>query len=252
MFVVRSKGMYAPKQLAAELGTTTRFYPNPDYPNRQFDWASDFFMRPVAPQHARNHPPEFIETYNFGVKNKYGQRRTLSEKGIPVPACAADQNVAATLTGERFVVRPLRHTRSMGYRVTSDRLDFSPGKEYISELYPKRREYRLTFVFGKPLIWLRKKQNEGVSPEEPWGHTNSKFQTINNTAASPLSATTAVDTLSGLDIIKGSHIVAADIMWNPDAAQPWVCLELNFCPSLEIENNRNKVKDAIRSRVTAS
>lgn len=249
MFIVRSRGSFTPKKLAAELGETTRFYPNPDYPTRRFDFTTDFFMRPVSPEHVNNYPTEYKETYNFGVKNKYGQRTALAAKGIPVPRAAGDHTTAAALTGDRFVVRPLRHTRSMGYRITSNRLDFSPGTEYISELYPKRREYRITFVFGKPLIWLRKKPHEGVQQDAPWGHENSKFQTINNIQASPLAATDCVDRLAALDIIKGSHILAADIMFNPDATERWVCLELNFCPSLEIGGNRDKVKEAIRARL---
>jgi hypothetical protein len=98
------------------------------------------------------------------------------------------------------------------------------------------------------LIVLRKKPNDGVSEAEPWGHVNSRFQTINDVPGSRLAQTDALTRLSQLDVIRGGHIIAADLLYNSRDAKPWVCLELNFCPALDIDNNRAKVAEAIRAR----
>lgn len=245
MFVVRPKHIRStPQAVAHSLKVQTRFYPNKRY---VFDYRQDFLMAAVHPESLRNTPPEYNETFAFQTRNKYGQRQTLGQY-VAVPAAANGYTSAATLTGEQFVVRPLRHSGGMGYRVTGDRTDFVAGTEYISELYPKRREYRVIFVFGEPLIHLRKKPNDGVDEAQPWGHANSRFQTINDVPGSRLARTDCVARLSSIPAVKGAHIVAADILFNAEAAQPYVCLELNFCPGLLIETNLEKVVTAIRNR----
>jgi hypothetical protein len=251
MFVVRPKGIRGtPHSLAMALGGQTRFYPNPKH-SRPFSYRRDFFMTPVAPQHVTDAPAGYGTLYNFLTRNKYGQRKTLESHGIPVPRLAADAEAARTLTGTEFVVRPLRHSRGVGYRVTNDRLDFAPGTEYISELYAKRREYRVIFVFGNPLIWLRKKPGEGVDYTQPWGHHNgSFFQTINDIPRCKLSGNgiDVVPRLVACPVVRAAHIVAADILYSSKAEHQAVVLELNACPSLYIEANQAKVVEAIRAR----
>jgi hypothetical protein len=213
-----------------------------------FDYNRDFFMCPVHTAHVLNQPRGYFQCYDFMAANKYEQRKLLSAGGIPIPACANDKGNAINLVGETFVVRPFRHSGGLGYRTTTNRLDFVEGREYISVLYPKKREYRVIFVFGKPLIWLRKKPHEGVGNALPWGHENATFQTINDVAASPLSRTDCVTVLTGNPLVATTHICAADILFNLEAAQPYVVLELNLCPALTIEGNREKVVEAIRGR----
>lgn len=247
MYVVRPKGIRGtPSDIAQALHTQTRRYPNRQ-PVR-FDYRRDFFMTPVAPQDVSNAPDTYSALYNFLTRNKYGQRKILGQY-VNVPACAASQSEAAALSGDKFVVRPLRHFGGMGYRVTENKLDFAAGSEYISELYPKKREYRVIFVFGKPLIWLRKKPNGGCTSEDPWGHENSFFQTINDVPNSRLCGTDCVARLTSSRLISTAHIVAADILYNGRLDQKYAVLELNVCPSLQIDNNREKVVDAIRQRV---
>jgi hypothetical protein len=136
----------------------------------------------------------------------------------------------------------------MGYRVTGDRLDFVVGQEYISELFPKRREYRIIFLFGKPLISLRKKPNEGVTDAEPWGHANSRFQTIIDVPNCRLSGTDVYDRLSAMPAVKAAHIVAADVLYNVKSDPKYSVLELNFCPGVDIDANRASIVEAIRGR----
>jgi hypothetical protein len=248
MYVVRPPGIHGtPRQVADELGFRLRKFPNPAVPDRVFDYSRDFLMTPVPPANLRNVSTPYYDTFAFATRNKYGQRRALETAGIPVPSVAATHEEAGRLAGTRFVARPLRHSRGVGYRVTSDRSDFTPGREYISELYPKRREYRIIFVRGEPLIFLRKKPHEGVDETQPWGHENSRFQTINDVAGSRIGGTDAAAVLSRYPVIKGAHIAAVDILYNNRDPKPWVALEINFCPGLDIDNNRARVVEYIRS-----
>lgn len=245
MFVVRPKAILStPAKVAAELQGKSRYYPN-EKRVRIFDYKRDFLMCPVHPEHVKNAPLEYATVIYFAQRNKYGQRKIL-EQFVPVPKASvgSDNN----LTGDKFVVRPLRHSGGAGYRVTGDRLDFVVGQEYISELFPKRREYRIIFVFGQPLIVLRKKPNEGIDADQPWGHENSKFQTINDVAGSRLAGTDVFDRLGAMPVVKYAHIVAADVLYNSKSEPAYSVLELNFCPGLDIDNNRAKVVEAIRGR----
>lgn len=252
MFVVRPRGIVGtPRLLAKDLDCPTRVYPNTHYPHRKYDYRYDFFMTPVDPAHIRHCPPEYIKAYDFMKRDKYVQRKALEFGGVPVPRTVGSHGDAWGLafdTGLRFVVRPLRHSAGNGFRVTDNAIDFVPGQQYLSELYPKKREYRIIFVFGKPVIYLRKKPNEGVTDDLPWGHVNSTFQTINDVAGCRLSTTDCATRLGNFPVIKGAHIIAADIMWNDQADRPYVVLELNACPALTIDENRSKIAEAVLAR----
>jgi len=247
MFVIRPKGVRTtPSRVASELGCQTRFYPNTRHP-RRFDYLRDFFMTTPHPEFVSNAPAAYNDVYHFSTRNKYGQRQILSNF-VPIPKTAGSETEAGNLAGEHFVVRPLRHSGGVGYRVTGNRLDFIHGQEYISELFPKRREYRIIFLFGKPLIVLRKKPNEGIDETAPWGHENSFFQTINDVPGSRLAGTDVFDRLTEMPAVAAAHIVAADILYNSKSDPKYMVLELNFCPGLDIDNNRATIVEAIKNR----
>lgn len=247
MYVVRPKPILGtPKSIATDLGCRLRYWPNAQRP-RRYDYNRDFFMTPIHPEHISNAPTIYNDLYHFSTRNKYGQRQIL-KNFVPVPNAAGSVVEAEQLTGDRFVVRPLRHSGGIGYRTTGQRLDFVHGQEYISELFPKRREYRIIFVFGNPLIVLRKKPNEGITDDLPWGHENSRFQTINDVPASKLAATDVFQRLGEMPAVRAAHIVAADILYNGKSKPQYAVLELNFCPGVDIDNNRTKIVEAIRAR----
>lgn len=252
MFVVRPKGILGtPKKVADDLEWRLRKYPNPRFPNRTYDLRRDFLMMPVDPAHLTNVTRKYLDYYHFTTRHKYGQRLLLRDAGIPVPATAGTTGEAwgfAFDPGLRFVVRPLRHSGGRRYRVTESPTDFNPGLEYISVLFPKKREYRVIFVYGKPTVWLRKKPNEGVDEAAPWGAINSFFQTIDDVTGCRLSATDCVPRLSDFSVVKGAHIIAADILFNKDCDPKYTVLELNACPALQIDDNRAKIVEAIENR----
>ncbi len=251
-FIVRPKGILGtPRALAGELNCRLRYYPNPRRANRLYDLRRDFLMTPVNPEHLVAYTEDYIDYHMFMTRNKYGQRRLLEAGGIPIPrtyGAPPEAWGAAFDPGVRYVVRPLRHSGGRGYRVTEDPADFRPGQEYLTEVYPKRREYRVIFVLGQPAVYLRKKPNDGVSEDQPWGHTNSTFQTINDWASCRLSNTDCVARLAAFPVVKGAHIIAADILYNRKHKPQYVICELNNCPALTIDENRARIAEIIRDR----
>jgi glutathione synthase/RimK-type ligase-like ATP-grasp enzyme len=249
--VVRPRGIKTtPRALAEDLDWTTRAYPNRS--RLSLDYRTDFFMAPVAPEFVRNAPAGYTDLYHFLSRNKYAQRKALAALGLPTPRTVGSHTQARELFGDgrgRFVVRPMRHSGGQGYRVTEIPTDFVEGQEYLSELYPKKREYRVVFVFGNPRISLRKKPHGETPEESPWGHANSRFQTINNTAESRLAQTDFYWRAAHCPLVRSAHILALDILYNERREDdPYVVLEANTCPGLTIDDNRTKIVEAIQAR----
>jgi len=48
--------------------------------------------------------------------------------------------------------------------------------------------------------------------------------------------------------VAAAHIVAADILYNSKSDPKYMVLELNFCPGLDIDNNRATIVEAIKNR----
>lgn len=241
--VIRPEGISGtPKALAQELGVQTRKWPGfsgtPD-----FD--TDLFL--VYPD-AINVKAADIQAYGvcrtFFAMDKAHQRQALGAQGIPIPGTFTHKSHVTASPSGKFVVRPMRHSGGENYRVTENMLDFNEGSEYISHLFMKKREYRIIFAFGQPLIYMRKKQNDGVGAELPWGHQNSVFQTISDVPGSLIAQTDCVAKLTALSVIKTAHLVAADILY---ANGKYVVLELNTCPGLDIDANRAKVVEAVKA-----
>lgn len=251
MFVVRpAKIRTTPQAVAQELGCQTRRYPSRRH--RLYDYNRDFFMAPVNPQDVQNAPQGYTDLYHFLSRDKYGQRLLLGRLGVPIPKTVGSHRQAREVFGDggsRYVVRPLRHSGGRGYRVTENPLDFQERIEYLSELYPKKREYRVIFVFGNPLITLRKKPHGEATEAEPWGHVNSTFQTIKDVAGGKLANTDFYWRLAHNPIIRAAHILAVDVVWNGKReGQEYAVLEFNTCPGIDIDANRAKVVEAIRAR----
>lgn len=243
-YVVRhSAAMRSPILLAEKLGLKTRRFPGKllDRPSYRQDI---LFAYPDASQvlETDNETRGKVHLlHNFFHMNKFGQRKYLQAQGLPVPWTSSDHNSQPPVG--KFVVRPMRHTRSQDYKVTDNPKDFIPGKEYISSLFPKKREYRILCVFGKPLITLRKKPSEGVTEEEAWGHTNSFFQTVKNIPECMLSTTDVYQRLEACPVIRHGHIIGVDVLWNKGG---YSVLEFNSSPALTIESNLNTVADYVK------
>lgn len=245
-----------PKALAAALGVQTRAYPN--FTSGKADWQQDLFLVYPPTDTVQHHNTAYGRCRSFFSKSKAGQRLALQEAGLPIPKTWISKSEVAAVThanGQKYVVRPYRHEGGHDYKVTSNPLDFQEGVEYISELWPKDREYRILFVFGTPLVFWQKKPNDGVAADAAWGNENGRYLTITDWNASYLKwHTTAFADIAANPVVKAAHIVAVDILYN-EAKKQYVVLEFNVCPSLtrtDVEEPTltqagHKVVDAIKA-----
>lgn len=217
----------SPRLLARALGVRTARLT----PERVIDPARDFC---------------FFGKHEFFAANKFQQRAELAEY-LPVPW-------TGTITGGnppegKFVVRPLNHQKGEHFRVTENANDYNPRREYISALFPKTREYRLVYVYGSPVLLLRKQVPEGVTAEQPWNHaTGSTFQTVNDWSTSPLMRTDILKRLEECPVIQEADIVGVDVAINGKKNPLYVVFEINSCPALTLEDNVEAVAEFIRNR----
>lgn len=246
-----------PKRLAEALGYRLRFYPNPKR-KRILDFRTDFLYTLPAIQDVENAPRGFVAAVSFFRKNKAEQRWVLHMNNIPVPKWATTHDEALDTwprqdpgrPADAFIVRPLHHHQGKNYRTTGDPIAFTEGREYIQEVFPKTREYRIIYVFGKPLILIRKKPVEGLGVAEAWNHDRgSIFQTVNNVDGSRLKKnTTAFDDLAEFLPIRNCHICAVDILYTKRKGEDakYVVCEVNSWPGITIDENIDTIVQEIR------
>lgn len=102
----------------------------------------------------------------------------------------------------------------------------------------------MIFCFGTPLITLYKRVPESADRDGPWNHAcGSSFITVNNIDNNRLRHTDVYERLKEFDVIKHVHLCAADIMLSKRAN--YVVCELNFCPSITIDSNLERIKEHV-------
>jgi hypothetical protein len=215
-----------------------RFYPD-------LDWNKDLFLAYPKPNQysgqLQNLPNSYDTISNFYTANKKLQRSILNSYNIKTPESYATN-------ARHFVVRPLRHYGGTNFRVTNNSEDYNPQYEYISPLFPKKREYRVIFVFGTPILILRKKPGDNATVDTPWNHTNgSFFQTISSLSECRLQTQTSFfSDISDCPLVQDTHIIAADVLTN---SSDYAVCELNFSPAITLPNNLQRIYDHVYSRI---
>jgi hypothetical protein len=243
-FVVHPRNInVTPKRIWKALGAQGKKYPNLVVDT--WDFEKDFFMVYPKPSEVKSAPVDvYNNLYNFWQATKYSQRRRLETEGVPIIPCAVSYDMAKKLKGSKFVVRPFRHTGGMEYRVVQSPLSFMEGSEYISEFFFKTKEYRIIYVYGKPLVYLRKIVPKELSQDEPWNYANgSHFNTV-DAGNSLLKHTDCMGRLTKSETLRHSHIVGVDVLM--DAKNNYAVCEFNACPALSIETNLEKIVAAIK------
>lgn len=248
-FVIRHPHILTtPRNVAHELGTRARIALR--HREARFGGRNpDFFMH--YPDPAIVHTPageqdfhKYLELYDFFSSNKYQQRMELAGYGLPVPLPGVGR------PGTRYVIRPLHHQGGNGWRVTDDPTSYNPHREYLSQLFPKTHEYRIIYVKGKPIIFLKKVKNDpALQADQPWNHGNTHFSTIDKErwATSNLASfTRCFQLLDECSIIRNADYVGVDVLYNRNSHE-WCVCEFNSCPALTIEDNIKSVAEAIRN-----
>jgi hypothetical protein len=220
-----------------------------------FDWDQDFFMAYPPLENVINPPSDYLEMRALYVSDKLRQRQWLSNQGLPVPCTLTrlGQEFGDRINSgnSEYVVRPLRHSGGLGYRLTGHTSDFDPQSEYLSHVFPKRWEYRIILVKGKPLVTLLKKTIRSIAFNQPWNHANGTyFVTCHSYTSNRLRWTNIYEQLDQCSVLKQFHIVGLDVMLGDRHTlglprHPYAVCEMNFCPSLTIANNL----EALRAHV---
>jgi hypothetical protein len=222
-----------------------------------FDWNQDFFMAYPSLEYVANAPEHYLEMRSVYVSSKVTQRQWLHSQGFSVPHTFTRLGIPF---GDRidggdsnYVVRPLRHSGGMGYRLTRDPSDFDSQCEYLSQIFPKRWEYRIILLKGKPILTLLKKTIRSLDFNMPWNHANgSYFTTCHSYTSNRLRWTNIYDTIERSTVLKHFHIVALDVLLADRHAlglshHPYAVCEMNFCPALTIQNNLEAIRDHVHS-----
>lgn len=248
MRIVRPKGILStPKRLrdlAREVGHDCKLSRVDTVQPSRLDFQRDFFLAyPSDPNdHIRHKPPDYEAIRSFYVSTKQAQRGLLEASGIKTPEA---YRYSGHSRSGLYVVRPLRHSGGRNYRVTDNPLDFRSGTEYISPLFPKTWEYRAIYYRGTLVLTLLKRVPEDLDSTLPWNHSNgSSFVTVRNFENNRLRHCSVLDDLQNSPV-KNAHLVAYDILLSRDY-EYCVC-EANFCPSLTIPDNLEKVLQCLRS-----
>lgn len=232
-------------------------------PNRnpiEVDWHRDFFLAYPPTEIVVNAPESYPEMRALYASNKLQQRQWLDRQGFPVPLTYTrlHQPFGRSVehsTDRQFVVRPLRHFAGAGYRLTSNTSDFNPQTEYLSEVFPKRWEYRVILSYGKPIATLLKKFiRDPANFTQPWNHANGAyFVTCHNYRLNRLRWTNLYDLIESCSVLKQFHLVALDVLLGNRRLlgldhHPYAICELNFCPSLTIPANLEALRAHVVNR----
>lgn len=224
------------------------------------DWNQDFFMAYPPVEMVSNAPPEYREMRALYVSDKLRQRQWLNSQGFAVPRTFTRLQQPfgiPSFTGRdhEFVVRPVRHTQGLEYRLTRDPSDFDPGCEYLSEVFPKRWEYRVILSYGKPILTLLKKFiRDPANFNMPWNHAHGAyFVTCHSYTSNRLRWTDIYDRIQASDVLSQFHIIALDVLLGDRrvlglSRTPYAICEMNFCPSLTIQNNLEALKAHVLNR----
>jgi len=245
-FVIRPPSISTtPRLLAQLLRCRTRRYPS--RLTFRANYATDLFLTYPPPEVTDNQPDVYPTVAAFFATNKFHQRIFLRANGVPTPEGYGSRYEAAYARSGTWIVRPLRHSGGRNYQITDDPTQFHEGHQYVSRVFPKDAEYRLIFVFGDPLLLLKKLNPNNIPADQPWNHAQGcSFSTLSTPETARIFRVGLAARLAAVPIIKFAHIAAIDILWS-NREGPSVC-EINACPGLSIPANLEKVANHVSHR----
>lgn len=259
-YVVRPRNILStPRALSAVLtdihrndATPTKYLTRCVSPRLMLSYRYDVFMSNVNPENVIDSPAAIVPVYDFFRRHKADQRILMRQAGVNGVRSWTSQSQAAAIAWEdresekRYVVRPLRHSGGRDFRITTNPCDFLQGMEYCADFFPKTREYRVIFVRGEPVVWLRKKPNDGVTNDLPWNHANSFFKTIQRPEDCQLAQTEFLSHLSRHAAIQNAHVVGVDAMVSREHPGEYRVLEYNLAPALTIPENLTRIATTLQ------
>lgn len=209
--------------------------------------------QPTEGRSSRLHWQRTLDHYQnirtFFASNKPQQRATLRDSSFPVPPFAIRRSEFSGMVemarhlgfpSTKYIVRALRHSGGIGWRITESPTDFTEGEEYIQCVYPKNHEYRIIVCRGVPIITLLKQVPSDLPRSQPWNHANgSSFVTVNDPSNDRLRHTDVYDRIAACELFKHIDLLGIDIMYRRQ--NEYAVCEVNFCPGIHIQDNLQKV-----------
>lgn len=267
-YIIRPQGIITTPRRLKELFNARRTLVYPFHGRRRANRSRDLFLayppiETLEDHHALN---EILKTgytcvRNFYISNKPIQRNKLAELGFNTSKTftARTGSPEPDFLRQLYIARPFRHSSGRGYRLLRFRpstetsegvqielLDsWNPATEYLQELYPKTSEYRVIIARGQPIITLVKR-HPGISPLLPWNHAHgSSFVTVTDMSNNRLRHTNVYSVIEEhREFFKHIDLCALDILVNLQHEPNYVVSEINFCPSISIPDNLERVRNA--------
>lgn len=248
-YIVRPSGILTtPNALKEALGAAQVV--KASFSRERLSLAKDFFFAYPDPAvmawgGIEGQKASYHRLYGFFCNNKYYQRAAMHNAGLKVPVTLGINATAPDLATSRNVIRPYRHMAGQGFEVVTGVPNQSrPG--YISQVFNRTHEYRVIYVFGERVATLLKRVPSALTQEQPWTHGNGvTFSHLSAPVANHrLTSRGFYSAAEAFFVTQQAHICAYDVMVSEDS---YAVSELNFCPSLKVDDRIAKVAARIRA-----
>lgn len=191
-----------------------------------FDWNTDIFLSYPEPSHVHNRPEHYDKMHEFFIANKRDQWMVLKEF-FKCPE----------IKDPPYVVRPLRHEGGVDFEIT----DTLPPEDkarthYWRSLWERSCEYRVIFVYGKPVLTLLKRVPENTPQNIPWNAGVSSFVTVHDGDNDRLRHSKFYECAEKFFAAYPFHLVAVDVLYRKQRHR---VVEVNFSPGVLIPDNLN-------------
>lgn len=194
------------------------------------DWSRDVLL--AYPDRCQNAPEVYPKLVEFYRGNKFQQWQVCK-----------DYFECPKIDKPPYVVRPLRHEGGIGFEVTDTLPPEARSKtHYWRSLWERSCEYRVFFVYGKPVLTLLKKVPEGTAQNIPWNAGVSSFVTVHDHDNDRLRHSKFYEKADAFFKALPFHLCAVDVLYRKHRHR---VVEVNFSPGVLIDANLQTLTTAL-------
>jgi hypothetical protein len=204
---------------------------------KPIDWLTDIIL--AYPPRIQNTPVPCEKLHKFFVANKRDQWHILREYF----RCPEIKNPP-------YVVRPLRHEGGEGFEISQTLPDEARAKtHYWRSLWERSCEYRVFFVYGKPILVLLKCVPDGTPQNIAWNAGVSRFVTVHDHENDRLRHSKFYECAEKFFADYPFHLCAVDVLYKKHKHR---VVEVNFSPGVSIPDNIVTLAKALLNRPSAT